>query len=284
MAFAKCVAEGFGVEKNLKKAAEWYGKAADQGHPEALLQQAITLSMLDDADSHKQAEELIETLVKKNDPAAVREKALRFVKNPAQAVDLLHKSAELGDAAAMASLGDCYANSTGVTKDSAEAAAWYLKAAEKGNPQGQLSYASCLRDGSGVARNEEASGKWLRMAVAQNYGPAQVQMGRLFLAQNPPKAAEAFQCFEKAALTDHAEGQYELGCCYENGTGIAKDPAAAVLWYRKAAQADWKDGLFAYGRCLLRGVGVAPSKALARIWLVRAAKLGSGEATKLLAE
>ena len=284
MAYAKCLAEGFGVEKNLREAAEWYGKAARQWHPEALLQQAITLSMLDDAESRRQAAEFIETLVKKNNAGAVREKALRFVKDPAQAVDLLRKSAELGDGAAMASLGDCYANGTGVVKDPVEAVAWYLKAAGKKNPQGQLSYADCLRDGSGVERNEEESGKWLRLAVAQNHAPALVQMGHLLLAQGPSKAVEAFQCFEKAATKDHAKGQYELGCCYENGIGVARDPGEAAFWYRKSARADWPDGQVAYGRCLLHGVGVAPSKALARIWLDRAAKQGSAEAAKLLAE
>jgi hypothetical protein len=284
MAYAKCLAEGFGVEKNLKEAAEWYGKAARQGHSEALLKQAITLSMLDDAESRKQAEEFIETLVRNNNAGAIREKALRFSKDPAQVVGLLRRSAELGGAAAMASLGDCYANGTGVTKDPAEAAAWYRKAADKKDPQGQLSYANCLRDGFGVERNEEESAKWLRLAVAQNHGPAQVRMGRLLLAQGSSKAVEAFQYFEKAALKDHAEGQYELGCCYENGIGVGKDPVEAVFWYRKSAQSDWPDGLVAYGRCLLHGVGVAPSKGLARIWLGRAAKLGRDEAAKLLAE
>ena len=171
-----------------------------------------------------------------------------------------------------------------MTKDPVEAAAWYLKAANKENPQGQLSYANCLRNGTGVARNESESTRWLQMAVSQDHGPAQVQMGRMLLAQDPSKAAEAFQCFEKAATKDLADGQYELGRCYENGNGVGKDLVEAVFWYRKSARADSKDGLLAYGRCLLRGLGVAPSKALARIWLGRAAKMGSAEAAKLLAE
>jgi TPR repeat protein len=263
---------------------EWYGKAARKGRPEGLLQQAIALSMLDDAESRRQSAEMIETLVEKNNAGAVREKALRFVKDPAQTVALLRKSAGLGDAAAMASLGDCHANGTGVTKDPAEAAAWYLKAAEKKNPHGQLLYANCLRDGLGVARNEAESAKWLRLAVARNHAPAQVEMGRLLLAQGPSKAAEAFKCFEKAADKDHPEGQYELGRCYENGIGVVRNPGEAVFWYRKSARADWPDGQVAYGRCLLHGVGVAPSRALARIWFGQAAKQGNQEAVKLLAE
>ena len=40
----------------------------------------------------------------------------------------------------------------------------------------------------------------------------------------------------KAAEQGHSQAQYNLGLCYANGCGVAKNPSEAVKWYRKAAQ------------------------------------------------
>jgi len=41
--------------------------------------------------------------------------------------------------------------------------------------------------------------------------------------------------YRKAALQNHADAQYMLGCCYEHGVGVTKNNTTAITWYRKAA-------------------------------------------------
>ncbi|CAN5449693.1 hypothetical protein BH10PSE19_BH10PSE19_10650 [soil metagenome] len=49
------------------------------------------------------------------------------------------------------------------------------------------------------------------------------------------RATEAANLYKQAANLGHAAAQYNLGASYENGDGIAKDPAEALRWYNAAA-------------------------------------------------
>jgi|GEM_PF-6368180 len=60
---------------------------------------------MDDDESQQQSADFIEQLVKANYSGAFREKAIRYVKHAAEAVSLLAKSADLGDAQEMAAIG-----------------------------------------------------------------------------------------------------------------------------------------------------------------------------------
>ncbi len=51
-------------------------------------------------------------------------------------------------------------------------------------------------------------------------------------ARDPKKGVEWCR---KAADQGHDEAQYNLGLCYVNGDGVAKDVAEAEKWFRKAA-------------------------------------------------
>ena len=55
------------------------------------------------------------------------------------------------------------------------------------------------------------------------------------------EAAEAVKYYRKAAEAGHAKAQYNLGVCYDEGVGVAKDPAQAFAWYSKAAEKGNKD-------------------------------------------
>ena len=48
--------------------------------------------------------------------------------------------------------------------------------------------------------------------------------------------SEAVKWYRKAADQGHAKAQYNLGWCYANGEGVAKNISEAVKWYRKAAE------------------------------------------------
>ena len=48
--------------------------------------------------------------------------------------------------------------------------------------------------------------------------------------------ARAVPLFRKAAEQGDAQAQNNLGLCYDNGDGVAKDSQQAVYWWRKAAE------------------------------------------------
>jgi len=50
------------------------------------------------------------------------------------------------------------------------------------------------------------------------------------------KPVEAAECFRRAAEQGHAEAQFNLGICYEDGDGVPWSYDEAVKWYSKAAE------------------------------------------------
>jgi len=64
--------------------------------------------------------------------------------------------------------------------------------------------------------------------------------------------------YRRAAEAGHAAAQFNLGVCYANGDGVAKDAEQAVLWYRRAAEAGHTDAQFNLGVLLLSMVTGLP--------------------------
>lgn len=79
---------------------------------------------------------------------------------------------------------------------------------------------------------------WLGLAVRL---PAQQNGG--------PKKFEAIKAM---AEQGNAEAQYNLGICYHEGEGVAKDVFEAVKWFRKAAEQGYPTAQSALGWCFLR--------------------------------
>ena len=48
--------------------------------------------------------------------------------------------------------------------------------------------------------------------------------------------ANAVLHYREAAKRNHAEAQFQLGCCYEKGEGVPADFAEAFKWWRTAAE------------------------------------------------
>jgi len=88
----------------------------------------------------------------------------------------------------------------------------------------------------------------------------------------PPAAADA----------GLAEAQYNLGVCYADGDGVAKDAGQAVLWYRRAAEAGVADAQFNIGVCFANGDGAVKDEEQAVSWFRRAAEAGDADAQHIL--
>ncbi len=89
---------------------------------------------------------------------------------------------------------------------------------------------------------------------------------------------EAVKWYRKAAEQNYTPAQSNLGWCYDNGQGVAKDYVEAVKWYRQAAEQDHPEAQFNLGYCYAHGQGVAKDKVEAYAWFSLAAKADSDAA------
>ncbi len=62
--------------------------------------------------------------------------------------------------------------------------------------------------------------------------------------------------FQLAAQQNYAPAPCNLGVCYIEGIGIAKDEKKAVEYYHLAAQQNYNDAQNALGRCYANGIGI----------------------------
>ena len=83
-----------------------------------------------------------------------------------------------------------------------------------------------------------------------------------------------FQDLLANAEQGYAGTQYNLGVCYGNGIGVAKDEKKAVYWYTKAAEQGYAIAQNNLGRCYDNGIGVEKDEKKAVEWYTKAAEQG----------
>ena len=143
-----------GREKNLSNAADFFMKAANQGHLNA--QYNLACLLLD---------------------------GQGVVKNANEAVQWFRKAAKRGHLPSQLNLGALYYNGIDVERDFSEAAKWYKKAAESGagkeQGEAQFWYGKLLVKGFGVTKNEDEAIKWFRRAAENGSHEAKKIVSRL---------------------------------------------------------------------------------------------------------
>lgn len=97
----------------------------------------------------------------------------------------------------------------------------------------------------------------------------------LGVAEDP---AAALAWFQKAAAAGHTLAEHNIGNACAAGRGIAADPAAAVAWWLKAAAKGDAVPQLRLGEAYERGTGVAVDLAQARRWYADAAARGNAAA------
>ena len=129
---------GQGAEKDLAAAAQWFRKAAEQGHAEAQYRMGSAYY----------------NGVKRNYREAVRWYQMAAT----------HESTD-----AQTALGNMYHNGTGVVKSYFNAVWWYSQAAEKGNVWAQYYLGNMYRKGLGVAQDMEKARELYQKASEQGH-------------------------------------------------------------------------------------------------------------------
>ena len=72
----------------------------------------------------------------------------------------------------------------------------------------------------------------------------------------------------------YVTAQFNLGCCYRDGTGVEQDAERAFELFQQAADAGDEDAECSLGVAYERGEGVAQSDELAKQWYAKAATAG----------
>jgi TPR repeat protein len=95
---------------------------------------------------------------------------------------------------------------------------------------------------------------------------------------------EAVKWYRKAAEQNYAAAQNNLGVCYDQGKGVAKDPVEKAKWLRQAAEQNYATAQLNLGICFYNGNGVAKDWVEAYKWLLLAAKQGDEDAKNGMTE
>lgn len=150
---------GWGVKPNSYVAANFYERAAVQGHVDA----QHSLGLLYDCVLHL----------------------------PQKSVKWFRMAAEQGHVSSQHFLGKAYEEGVGCLRDYRLAVKWYQKAAEQGNGLAMHSLASLYERGLGVKRDLAKAYAWNNIAAAQGWGLARAYREKLESAMSQQQIEEA---------------------------------------------------------------------------------------------
>lgn len=106
--------------------------------------------------------------------------------------------------------------------------------------------------------------------------PDQFSLG--WQAYDEGRFEEACRIWRLLADEGMVGAQVNLGVMYDSGSGVSKDPAAAVKWYRAAAVQGDRGAQYNLGLMYAAGRGVPQDMNQAAVWQLRAAEQGFADA------
>ena len=192
---------------DLGEAAQWFRKAGEQGHPDALCNYAFLLYSGNGVEKDvERSVELFEQAAKLGQKQAMLNLGIYYINHDVpqieKGMDYLKTAAKEGEAEAAYTLGILYFEGKKVPQDLELARKCFEQGAEMGEPESLYSLGFLYSKGYGVEKD-------------------------------PAKAVEYYRV---AAEKGHASAQFNLGLHYEYGEGgLEKDSEEAVFWYQKAS-------------------------------------------------
>lgn len=267
--------DGAVVEQDDDIALQWFTKAAEQKHPEALVylgmmhwrERGVKNQQYKAEQYFKQAAEL------GSDEACVHLAGMYYLgeagvpKNEAEALKWFNKAkgavdAEAGDA----TLGSSSKNNvTG-----------FIRSANMGSSEAQYLLALFYERGLNVKKDLKESVKWCTLAANNGHVKAMIMFGRKFREGLgvEANAKSAIRWMRKAANTGDVLGCLELGDM-EESAGRWK---IAMEWYLKAAHMGNSQAMACYADLALLAASDGPK---AKVWYERALERGENVESRL---
>jgi len=166
----------------------------------------------------------------------------------------------------------------------------YRRGAVNGSPTAMAHVGMCLLEGTGVEKDSRAGVDWLRRAARRNDVEALNALGVLWAEGAPvecnmsPNDKKAAKYYKRAAELGHVDGATNLAMAHLVGRGVTQDSRAAKHWLHVAASKRHPGASLLLGKLLLDGAdGVEADPARGVRYLQVAAEAGNGEALNHLA-
>lgn len=131
----------------------------------------------------------------------------------------------------------CYIRGVGVEKDECKGLQMLSKIAKVGNARAQRNLGVCYNYGYGVVKDESKAVEWYEKSAEQGNADAQYNLvNYYFNVQMGGIDSLAVHWLQKLAAQGDPDAQCDLGACYENGRGLARNESKAIEWYEKSAE------------------------------------------------
>ena len=245
---------GYGVEKDMDKAVEYWKAGADKEDTYCIYNTGIMY--------------------------------LTYYEKDSAAIPYLLRAAEKELTEARTQLAMCYYHGRGVEKDHHQAFHWAKLAAEDGSPRAQLYMGFLYEDGRVMERNMAEAIEWFTRAADGGNAAAMERMAYYcltgeFIEEDTERGMELRMA---AAERGDWDAQCNLGWNYEAGNAVPQDLEAALYWYATSAENGLPWGMYQTGRCYTEGIGTGKDLYQAEHWLSAAVEHGCEEAQSLLDE
>ncbi|KAK9474163.1 uncharacterized protein V1510DRAFT_374548, partial [Dipodascopsis tothii] len=160
--------------------------------------------------------------------------AKHYWTNDAAVIPGASKTTELYAGKAAGYLGRMCLRGEGTPQDYALALQWFKLGFELGDPASQNGYGYMLLKGLGVKQNVARAAECFRGAADVDYGPAQVNIGKLYLEQGDMPVAIHY--FELASRYGNVEAFYYLAETHNQGLGRERSCGMATAYYKIVAE------------------------------------------------
>lgn len=216
-------------------------KLADNGDEIATIQMALLYKQ------HEYFEEMYDLLVAasaRQNPDAMYELANCYFEglggrgSEQQAFLLYEQAARLGHADAMNNLADMYLNGEATEVDEVKALYWFEKAAELGVAEAMYTLGIMHEQGLGTPCDEALAFAYYFCSAERDDLEAMYRLGMIFFSGELGQLqdeAKAMEWFLKAAKHFHVDAIFNVGYCYEYGSGINQNTEQALHYYKQAS-------------------------------------------------
>ncbi len=221
---------------SLPEARLWYEKAANLGHPDAL----VALGEM-----------------------GIRQQA-GLTKT--DAVSYLTRASDMGRTDAMRALSDLYRTGQGVAASEMQSRTYLKKASESFDSEATKRLGDSLFESD----PNEALKHYERAARAGHVEAAYI--AGVMYAENfdiRPDSQKSARWLKQAAEGGHAAAQADYGLLVYQGYGAERSEIEAANWFRKSAEGGDGEGQFLYAFTLAKGEGVAQNFEEAYYWLLK---------------
>lgn len=237
---------------DLKAAQRYIGKAADNGHPDAMHQLGLMYCYGSNGfrrDTDKGVKYLLGACGKDVVQAMVDYANMRFdgqvlPRDMDEAAKWFSAAADRGDGIAQYATGVMYANGYHYKPDDETAFRYFTDAAEGGEPNAQYALGCFYYEGRGTEQDDRQAWSWFQESAEQGHPSAKcfVAMFKVAGKETPQDIEGGLKMLEDMASDDrlgvdgYPEAQYYLGKIYHEGVLVKRDDAYAKKMLTRAAK------------------------------------------------